>query len=92
MIMRFWYGSDLDRKVVHWRRWEFVCKPKWDGGLGFHDFSLFNKALLAKQGWRIIHEQESLIAQVLWYKYFWNTNFLSIELSNSPLYLYRSLI
>ena len=42
---------------------------KQKGRLGYRDLKLFNKALLAKQGWRIMQNVGSLVAQVLKKKY-----------------------
>ena len=34
---------------MHWMKWEDLCKPKSQGGMGFKELSRFNNALLAKQ-------------------------------------------
>ena len=46
-----------------------MCCSKLDGGLGFKNLESFNLALLAKQWWRVIHNEESLSFKVLkgWY-------------------------
>ncbi|KAA3461389.1 reverse transcriptase [Gossypium australe] len=47
-----------------------MCIPKTKGGLGFKEFSKFNLALLAKQGWKIITQPNCLFACVMKAKYF----------------------
>ena len=44
--------------------------PKEFGGMGFRDFTSFNKALLAKQAWRLWSQLDSLVAQIMRVKYF----------------------
>jgi hypothetical protein len=44
--------------------------------MGFRDFQLFNQAMLAKQGWRLITKPNSLCAKVLKGKYYHNIHFL----------------
>lgn len=44
--------------------------PKRDRGIGFRDMHLFNQALSARQGWRLIRNPESLCARVLKSKYY----------------------
>ena len=63
-----------------------------DGGLGFRDFETFNLALLAKQGWRLIHNEESLCQKVLKGKYFPNGSILEAALGHNPSYLWLSLM
>lgn len=58
----------------------------------FKDLSIFNKALLAKEGWRILQFPDSFAARVLKAKYFNSTNFFQAKVGNQPSYLWRSLI
>jgi hypothetical protein len=39
-------------------------------GLGYRDLESFNMALLAKQGWRVMLNPDSLFAKILKSKYF----------------------
>ena len=53
----------------HLVSWEKVCKPKTEGGLGIRKSRDMNKALIAKVGWRLLYDTESLWARVLRSKY-----------------------
>jgi hypothetical protein len=61
---------------MHWYAWWKLCYPKNDGGMGFRDFHSFNLAMLAKQGWMLITDLESLCAWVLHAKYYPNGDIL----------------
>ena len=60
LIRKFWWGQRGDRRKIHWRKWEVLCKPKLEGGLGFKDLSKFNEAMLTKQIWRLTSDTDSL--------------------------------
>lgn len=68
-IARFWWGKP-GGKGIHWRKWDKLCVPKKEGGLGFREISVFNQALVAKQGWRVLIYPQSLVARMLKATYF----------------------
>ncbi|XP_073307112.1 uncharacterized mitochondrial protein AtMg00310-like [Primulina huaijiensis] len=88
----FWWGVDEGKKMLHWKSWEALCQPKCKGGLGFRHLEIFNKALLAKQIWRIIKNPGSLAARVLKARYFRHQDIMKASLGNNPSYLWRSLL
>ena len=64
---------------------------KKDEGLGFQDLKCFNIALLAKQCWRLLHNQDSLLYKVYKAKYFPNTSFLEATVPSHSSYVWRSI-
>lgn len=91
IIRQFWWKSNTGNglMLVNWQR---LCHKKSDSGLGFKDIELFNKALLAKQGWGLIQFPNSLVAQVLRSRYFRNGDFLSAVPRYFPFVLWRSIL
>jgi ribonuclease HI len=60
--------------------------------MGFRDISSFNQALLAKQGWRIMTEPDSLLAKVFKAKYFPTSNFLQAKPGHRSSYSWQSIM
>ena len=60
--------------------------------MGFRDLECFNQALLAKQAWRIINDDDCLMSCVMRGKYFENNNFINAYLGRRPSYAWRSII
>uniref|UniRef100_A0A5B7BWS0 Reverse transcriptase zinc-binding domain-containing protein n=1 Tax=Davidia involucrata TaxID=16924 RepID=A0A5B7BWS0_DAVIN len=92
MVSNFWWGQRDAERQLHWLSWENLCKSKDEGGVGFWDMEAFNLALLAKQGWRLIHGTNSLFFKVYKAKYFPNGNFLNATLGSSPFFTWRSIM
>ena len=91
MVSKFWWGQQSGRDKIHWLEWGKLCKAKDGGGLGFRDLHLFNLALLAKQGWRLVQNPHSLVARVLKAKYYPSTSFLNAKLGHNPSFTWRSI-
>jgi hypothetical protein len=66
-------------------------KSQFMGGMGFHDFHSFNKALLAKQFWRLWHHPESLIASIMKAKYHPESSILEAGVGHRPSFACRSI-
>ena len=62
---RFWWCQRGDLKKIHWLSKSKLSRPKVQGGIGFRDLHLFNVALLARQGWRLLQHPESLVYRFL---------------------------
>ena len=70
MCRNFFWGQKGEEKKMAWVAWDKLYLSKKEGGLGVRNFDVFNRALLAKQAWRVLTMSESLIARVLKGKYF----------------------
>lgn len=64
--------------------WKKICELKCKGGLGFKNLKIFNMTLLAKQGWRILQDEKSLIHRYCKAKYFPTKLFFEAELERNP--------
>lgn len=65
----FWGQKDTGTKVVL-LSWAKLGTSKIQGGMGFRDLECFNMTMLAKQGWCLFTNQDSLVARILKEKYY----------------------
>ncbi|XP_042974685.1 uncharacterized protein LOC122306318 [Carya illinoinensis] len=91
MFSRFWWDHNKAGKDIHWRSWEKLGLVKGKGGLGFRNLVSFNKALLAKQVWRLMQEPTSLVSQVFKHKSFPHCHLSESKIGSSPSHIWRSL-
>ncbi|KAF8388967.1 hypothetical protein HHK36_025651 [Tetracentron sinense] len=69
-----------------------MCLGKEEGGYGFWDLHRFNLALLAKQGWRLATETQSLWSRLFKSIYYRDSNFMSAREGYRTSWAWKSLI
>jgi hypothetical protein len=91
LVCRYWWNNqDEDRH--HWLGWETLTKPKSEGGPGFWDPHIFNMAMLARQGWRMMLNPDSLCSRLLKAKYFLVGSILDAKPKPDISYTWRSIL
>jgi ribonuclease HI len=91
LMQRFWWGNQTTGSRIHWMKWSKMGEAKNCGGMGFRDFKCFNKALLAKQLWRLWNMPDSLVSQIIKAKYYPRGSILEAQLGNKPSFAWRSI-
>lgn len=91
LMNRYWWGAQNKDRFTSWMSWGRLGRSKQRGGLGFRDVGAINLALLAKQGWRVMQNPQSLVTTVLKEKYFPNGSSLSASLGRKPSYAWGAL-
>ncbi|KAF7835780.1 ribonuclease H [Senna tora] len=66
----FYWGHNSNKAPIHLASRKKIFRSKDKGGLGLRQTSLFNKALLAKQVWRIVSQPTSIYSKWACAKYF----------------------
>ena len=64
----FWQGDELKRKY-RLAKWDIICRPKDQGGLGIENLEVKNRCLLSKWLWKLSLENDAMWAQILRNKY-----------------------
>ena len=92
LCAKFWWGQASSERKIHWKSWSFLSKSKKEGGMGFRDLRSFNLAMLAKQGWRLLQDQDSILFQCLKARYFPCCHFLDAVESQNCSYTWKSIM
>ena len=58
--------------------------------MGFKDLRAFNLAMLAKQGWRLLHDNNSLVYQCLQARYFPRSHLFDAKVSPNCSFVWKS--
>jgi hypothetical protein len=91
MAMKFWWGQRGMERKVHCLSKKQLSHAKDRGGMGFKELSLFNSAMLARQGWRLMQFPNSLVSSVLKAKYYPNQSFVEASIKGNPSLTWRSI-
>jgi hypothetical protein len=65
--------------------------PKEFEGMGFRDFTNFNKVLLAKHAWKLWSQPNSLVAQIMRAKYYPGSSVVDANIGRRPSFARRSI-
>ena len=61
----FMWGGNHQLKRIPWVKWEVVCLPKSEGGLGIKDLAKFNAALRGRWIWELAANHNQFWARVI---------------------------
>ncbi|KAG7585605.1 Ribonuclease H domain [Arabidopsis thaliana x Arabidopsis arenosa] len=75
-----------------WVAWEKLTLAKENGGLGFREVATFNDSLLAKIGWKLLQQPDSLLAQVLLGKYYHSSSFMEARIPTNASHGWRGIM
>ena len=92
MCAKFWWGKVGDERKIHWQRWEKLTRSKKDGGIDFRDLRAFNFSMLAKQGWRLLHDDNYLVYKCLKARYFPRTHLFDAKESPNCSFVWKSIV
>lgn len=86
---KFWRKKKINKgkPAISWKK---VSKPKEEGGLGFRDLKLFNRALLAKSAWKLCTDDTSICALSLKARYFSDGKVFNIKDNPNSTWSWRS--
>jgi hypothetical protein len=75
---RFFWQSDENKKKYRLTKWNIVCRPKDQGGLGIEVLELKNKCLLSKWLFKLLNE-EGVWQELLHNKYLRNKTLSAVQ-------------
>ena len=85
-LTSFWWGQTEGKRKISWISWRKLCLQKTEGGMGFRDLYAFNKALLAKEAWKIEQNHHFLLARLYKGRYYNSLTFLQSTSSTTSSY------
>ncbi|XP_030924735.1 uncharacterized protein LOC115951970 [Quercus lobata] len=91
LIRKFWWGQRGNQRKIHWTKWSALCKPKDLGGMGFKELQKFNEAMLTKQVWRLLANNDSLFHRFFKAKFFLNGSILDAKEGNGS-FAWKSIL
>ena len=74
---RFFWQTDEHKKKYRLTKWNIICQPRDQGGLGIKDLDIQNQCLLSKWLFKLINE-DGVWQNLLKRKYLRETNWKSV--------------
>ncbi|XP_075107032.1 uncharacterized protein LOC142180014 [Nicotiana tabacum] len=68
IFARFFWSTKEEGRSRYWTKWENLCLPKEEGGIGFRSLFDVSKALFSKLWWRF-RTTKSMWSNFIWNKY-----------------------
>lgn len=65
----FRWGTTTNSRKCHLIAWNTICRPEEEGGLGFRNLRVLNKAYMMKLGWQLIENPHKLWVKIMKAKY-----------------------
>lgn len=62
-------GVGSERRVYNLTKWDLVCHPKKQGGLGVSNLQFINTVLLAKWWWKVVIYSNKSVCKIMRKKY-----------------------
>ena len=75
---RFFWQSDQQKRKYRLTRWNIICRPKDQGGLGIEVLQIKNTCLLSKWLYKMLHE-EGVWQELLTNKYLKDKTLAQVE-------------
>ncbi|XP_042962749.1 uncharacterized protein LOC122297028 [Carya illinoinensis] len=91
MMARFWWGNQAQERKIHWVGWQKLSASKFRGGLGFKNLHDFNMSLLAKQGWRLLTNFDSLLYKIFKARYFPKSSLFEAKIGFNSSYVWKGI-
>ncbi|OMO87766.1 reverse transcriptase [Corchorus capsularis] len=88
----FWWGQGDESSKIHWLSWEKLTNGKEKRGIGFRNLEDFNRALLEKQGWRILTQPNAFWVKILKALYFKDCDFMEARKISRASWSWDSII
>ncbi|MCH85694.1 LINE-1 reverse transcriptase like [Trifolium medium] len=66
---KFLWSGLSNRSKISWVKWDDVCKPRKEGGLGIRDLRITNISLLAKWRWKLLQPEPEFWKDIVVAKY-----------------------
>ena len=88
---QFFWQCDEHKRKYHLAKWDILCQPKEQGGLGIHNLELKNTVLLSKWLYRLLKTNDTW-QQILRNKYLGTKPLVQVQWKSGDSHFWASLM